>query len=69
MNLSGIQWVVVGGESGPKSRPMNIEWVREIHNICQQENTLFFFKQWGGWNKKKNGRELDGKIYEEMPEV
>lgn len=69
MNLKNIQWVVVGGESGPKSRGMEIEWVREIRDLCIEENIHFFFKQWGGWNKKKNGRELDGKIHDEMPEL
>ncbi|MGM0285783.1 phage protein [Enterococcus sp. AZ063] len=69
MNLENIQWVVVGGESGPGARPMEIEWVREIRDLCRINDSKFFFKQWGGWNKKKNGRELDGQIYEEMPEL
>jgi len=67
VSFEGIDWIVVGGESGPNARPMNIEWVREIRDACQKEEIKFFFKQWGGWNKKKNGRELDGKIFEEMP--
>lgn len=67
MNLDQINWVVVGGESGPKSRSMEINWVRDIRDICLKEDVAFFFKQWGGWNKKKNGRELDGKIYDQMP--
>lgn len=69
MDLDQIQWVVVGGESGPCARPMEIEWVREIRDLCRINNSKFFFKQWGGWNKKKNGRELDGQIYDEMPEL
>ncbi|WP_270597983.1 DUF5131 family protein [Enterococcus asini] len=68
MNLTGIDWVVVGGESGPGARSIEIEWVREIRDLCSNFETKFFFKQWGGWNKKKNGRELDGRIYNEMPE-
>lgn len=68
LRLNNIDWVVVGGESGPKSRSMDIEWVREIRNKCESNETDFFFKQWGGWNKKKNGRELDGKVYDHMPE-
>ena len=48
---------------------MDIDWVREIKDICEYSDTHFFFKQWGGWNKKKNGRELDGKIYDAMPEI
>ncbi|MFS1026834.1 DUF5131 family protein [Enterococcus casseliflavus] len=67
MTLDQINWVVVGGESGPKSRAMEIDWVRDIRDICIKEDVAFFFKQWGGWNKKKNGRELDGKIYDQMP--
>ncbi len=67
MDLTGIDWVIVGGESGPGSRPMLPEWVRDIRDQCQQSNTAFFFKQWGGTNKKKAGRMLDGKIHSEMP--
>lgn len=66
-SFSGISWIVVGGESGPKSRPMKIEWAKEIRDVCIENNISFFFKQWGGWNKKKNGRELEGKVYDEMP--
>lgn len=69
INLNQIQWVVVGGESGPGARPMDIDWVREIRDICEESESHFFFKQWGGWNKKKNGRELDGKLYDAMPET
>ena len=67
MNLENIDWVVVGGESGPSSRPIDITWVREIRDQCQSEKVPFFFKQWGGTNKKKAGRELDGRTWNEMP--
>lgn len=69
MNLDNIDWVIVGGESGPGSRPMEKQWVRNIRKQCRQVNVPFFFKQWGGINKKKNGRLLDGNIYDEIPEV
>lgn len=67
MNLSGIHQVIVGGESGPKSRLMEKSWVVEIKNQCRQYGTSFFFKQWGGVNKKENGRLLDGIEYNEYP--
>lgn len=67
MSLEGIHWVVVGGESGPNSRPLKKEWVRTIRDNCTINGTSFFFKQWGGTNKKKTGRELDGKHWNEMP--
>lgn len=67
LNLSGIDWVVVGGESGPGSRPMKKEWVLSILNECQKQKVPFFFKQWGGTNKKKNGRLLNGEEYNQMP--
>ncbi len=74
INLAGIQWVIVGGESGPKARPMQKEWVDEIRIKCEAENVAFFFKQWGGWGvdgkkraKKENGRELHGRIWDAMP--
>jgi protein gp37 len=69
INLTGIDWVIVGGESGPNARPMKNEWVSNIKEQCQQTNVAFFFKQWGGINKKKAGRLLDGKTYDEMPEL
>lgn len=69
MNMDDINWVVVGGESGPRSRPIDITWVREIRDQCQTEKVPFFFKQWGGTNKKKAGRELDGRTWNEMPTV
>lgn len=67
LNLQGIDWVIVGGESGPHSRPLDPDWVIDIRNQCQKYNVPFFFKQWGGWNKKKAGRELEGRIWNEMP--
>lgn len=69
MNLAGIDWVIVGGESGHKARPMEPEWVLDIQDQCTAAKVAFFFKQWGGKNKKKAGRELNGQTYDEMPEV
>lgn len=69
MDLFGINWVIVGGESGRKPRPLKKEWVVDIKEQCTDQSIPFFFKQWGGTNKKKNGRMLDGKIYNEMPFV
>ncbi len=68
LNLDNIDWVIVGGESGPKARPMEPEWAVDIMEQCQRSNVKFFFKQWGGFNKKKAGRKLQGRIYDEMPE-
>lgn len=65
--LEGIDWVIVGGESGPKARPMAPDWVREIRERCLLANVPFFFKQWGGVIKKKNGRVLDGRTWDQMP--
>lgn len=67
INLAGIHWVIVGGESGPGARPMKEAWVQEIKTQCETANVPFFFKQWGGVNKKKAGRLLDGKTWEEVP--
>ena len=69
LNLNKIDWVIVGGESGKKARPVKKEWVADIRKQCKQANVKFFFKQWGGMNKKANGRELNGKYYNEMPEL
>ncbi len=69
LNLQEIDWVIVGGESGPKARLMREDWVVEIRNQCMDQGVPFFFKQWGGTNKKKNGRLLDGKTWDEMPDV
>ena len=67
LNLTGIDWVIVGGESGRKARPMEEWWVWDIKQQCDEQEVLFFFKQWGGKNKKKAGRELAGNIYNDMP--
>jgi protein gp37 len=67
MNLKGIDWVIVGGESGPGARPMSPEWVIDIKNQCKKANVPFFFKQWGGVRKVKTGRLLLGKTWDEMP--
>jgi protein gp37 len=63
----GIDWIIVGGESGPKARPVEYRWIVEIRNRCLTNNIPFFFKQWGGFNKKKKGSLLDGKYYHEYP--
>jgi protein gp37 len=67
--LKGIHWVIVGGESGPAARPMEASWVLQIRNQCVDRRVPFFFKQWGGVQKARAGRELDGEIWGEMPEV
>lgn len=67
LDLTGINWVIVGGESGPGARPLKREWVTDIRDQCQQAEVPFFFKQWGGVRKKTRGRELDGRTYDEMP--
>ena len=69
LDLSNIDWVIAGGESGPGARPMSSEWVTDIRDQCLSQKTAFFFKQWGGVQKKKAGRLLDGKIWNEMPEI
>ena len=68
LNLSGIDWVIVGGESGPGARPIQRNWVVDLRRQCRQAGVAFFFKQWGGVNKKKTGRKLDGRTYDEMPD-
>ncbi len=75
LNLQGIHWVIVGGESGPKARPMKPEWAVNIKKQCEKQNVAFFFKQWGTWgadgikrNKKSNGRKLLGKEWNEYPD-
>lgn len=68
-DLSGIHWAIVGGESGPKARAMLPEWVDEIEASCRHSGTAFFFKQWGGKNKKATGRMLRGQTFDEMPQV
>ncbi|MEM9906369.1 MAG: phage Gp37/Gp68 family protein [Cyanobacteria bacterium P01_D01_bin.44] len=67
--LHNIHWVIVGGESGSGARPVQIDWIRDIRNQCLEADVPFFFKQWGGFNKKKNGRELDGRTWDELPKV
>ncbi len=67
LDLAGIHWAIVGGESGPGARPMEPEWVTEIRDQCGARRVPFFFKQWGGFNKKKNGRSLEGRTWDEMP--
>ncbi|RYZ16312.1 MAG: phage Gp37/Gp68 family protein [Myxococcaceae bacterium] len=69
MSLEGIHWVIAGGESGPKARPMQEVWVREIQAMCEEADVPFFFKQWGGVRKDLTGRELDGRTYDEMPQL
>jgi len=76
LDLDGIHWVIVGGESGPKARPMNPKWVEAIHKSCEQQGATFFFKQWGGWGadgkkrpKKENGRLFAGKTWDAMPAI
>lgn len=69
INLEGIDWIIVGGESGSHARPMQKEWVLEIRDVAKKYGTAFFFKQWGGTNKKKAGRLLEGKTYDEYPNV
>lgn len=67
LDLSGIDWVITGGESGPKHRPVNPDWVRAIRDACQVAGVAFFHKQWGGLRPKSNGRHLDGRTWDEMP--
>jgi protein gp37 len=67
LNLTGIDWAIAGGESGPKARPMKVEWVRSIRDQCIEANVAFHFKQWGGVNKKRTGRTLDGRTWNQLP--
>jgi protein gp37 len=67
IDLTDIHWVIVGGESGPNARAMDIEWVRELFRACRKERVPFFFKQWGGVRKHVTGRSLGGRTYDEMP--
>jgi len=68
INLSGVKWVIVGGESGVGARPMQKTWARGIRTQCREARVPFFFKQWGGVHKSKTGRMLDGRTYDEFPE-
>lgn len=67
ISLRGVHWAIVGGESGPSSRPMMVDWVEQIENECRRAGTAFFFKQWGGKNKKAAGRKLRGRTFDEYP--
>jgi protein gp37 len=74
IDLTGIHWVIVGGESGPNARPMKLEWLEEVQHQCDRAGVAFFFKQWGGWgldgqrrSKRSNGRQLHGRTWDEMP--
>jgi protein gp37 len=68
-NLTNIHWAIVGGESGPRARPMDPKWVDEIERMCRRAGAAFFFKQWGGKNKKASGRMLRGRTFDEMPQA
>ena len=76
LDLKNIHWIIVGGESGPRARPMKPEWVKNIKKQCEDHNVFFFFKQWGGWGpdgkkraKRKNGRILFGRTWDNMPDL
>lgn len=69
LNLEGIDWVIAGGESGPGARPLYSDWVRHIRDQCNLAGVAFHFKQWGGVNKKQNGRMLDGRTWDELPDA
>jgi protein gp37 len=69
LDLSGIHWIIVGGESGPGARPMEEAWVLDIRAQCQAADVPFFFKQWGGFNKKRAGRTLEGRTWDEWPRI
>jgi protein gp37 len=69
LDVRGIDWVIVGGESGPGARPMQPQWVKAIRDECKRSRVAFFFKQWGGVRKKRSGRMLDGRTWEEFPAV
>ena len=69
LDLRGIDWVIVGGESGPHARPVNASWVGDIRDQCQDVGVAFFFKQWGGVFKSRTGRELEGRTWDQMPDA
>lgn len=76
IDLTGIHWMIVGGESGPQARPMQVKWVENIYRQCKSSGIAFFFKQWGGWGndgkrraKKANGRTFNGRTWDEMPSL
>lgn len=68
IDLGGIHWVIAGGESGPRARPMHIDWAREVRDQCKEQEVAFFFKQWGGTRPKSGGRALDGREWNELPQ-
>lgn len=68
-NLTGIHWAIVGGESGPRARPMDPRWIDEIYDLCTDADAAFFFKQWGGKNKKASGRTYRGRLWDNLPEL
>jgi len=67
INLKGVHWAIVGGESGPRARPMEPAWVEDIKHACERQGVAFFFKQWGGTNKKTTGRVLHGRTWDDYP--
>ena len=69
LDLTDIDWDIVGGESGPRARPMNPEWVREVRDQCEASDVAFFFKQWGGLRPKTGGRDLDGREWSQFPNI
>jgi protein gp37 len=69
LRLDGIHWAIAGGESGPNARPVAPEWIREIRDMCLRQRVAFHFKQWGGTNKKRAGRVLDGRTWDDLPKV
>jgi protein gp37 len=69
LDLEGISWVIVGGESGPRARPIEAAWVREVRDICVAQDVAFFFKQWGGFRPKSGGRDLDGREWSQFPQL
>jgi protein gp37 len=69
LNLTGIHWVIVGGESGPRARPMDPQWVRDVRDQCLAARVAFFFKQWGGLRPKSGGRTLDRREWNQWPAV
>jgi protein gp37 len=68
-DLAGVHWVIVGGESGPRARPMSKAWAESIRKDCKRQGVAFFFKQWGGFNKKEAGRSLNGRVWDEYPRL
>ena len=69
VDLAGIAWVIVGGESGPAARPMDVKWAREVRDQCAEQGAKFFFKQWGGRTSKSGGRLLDGELHDDLPSL